>query len=141
MTLSTFKGFTLVELVAVILVLSVIAAFAVPRFVDLSDAARRAAVKELAGDLLIASTSNLYIYSLEKTYSSSVVYSAFPVDECDDAGRLLVTGLPEGYFVEATVSGTSTLSHLESVQCDVVDESNTAIRASFTLHGINPSSS
>lgn len=44
-------GFTLVELVCCIVVLGVLAAFAVPRFVAMDQSARAAAVRALAGTL------------------------------------------------------------------------------------------
>ena len=45
-------GFTLVELVVVIIVLGVLAAFAVPRFMGIDTQARIASVNSLAGTLL-----------------------------------------------------------------------------------------
>lgn len=48
------RGFTLIELVVVIVILGILAAFAVPRFMGLEGEARAAAVKNMGGTLLSA---------------------------------------------------------------------------------------
>lgn len=62
------KGFTLIELVAVITILGVLAAFALPRFATLGFEARVATVEGLAGSLRSAS---LLAHSLDLATGSS----------------------------------------------------------------------
>lgn len=56
MSKKTQRGFTLIELVVVIVILGILAAFAVPRFMGLETEARIAAVRSMAGTLRSAAT-------------------------------------------------------------------------------------
>ena len=49
------QGFTLIELVMVIVILGILAAFAVPRFADITTDARRATVESIGGSIRSAS--------------------------------------------------------------------------------------
>lgn len=121
------RGFTLIELVMVIVLIGVLAAIAVPKFIDLSGEANKAATDGLAGALSSGSAIN---YAARKASPKKGV----AVDNCTDGGAVLQGGtLPAGYTITAAAVGADA-----TVSCTLTkDGTSPAVTASFTMIGID----
>lgn len=86
------SGFTLVELVMVIVLIGVLAAVGLPKYIDMKGDARQNALNSVAGSLGVASATNQAARTANGNHG-------IPIADCTDVANALNGGLPDGYDI------------------------------------------
>lgn len=143
--MSKQQGFTLIELVMVIVILGILAATAIPRFVDVSSQARLAAVQGVAGALASSSAMN-YGGSLVRgrAFGQPFAAAAAPTTDttagCTNAAGALIDGVTFGagagnYTIAGGAGGLANYGDTDT--CTVTSNDDAAATTTFVLTATN----
>lgn len=127
------SGFTLIELVVVIVILGILAATALPKFVDLRSDAQTSALQGVAGAMDSAMAVNYAGCSVVNNVVTA--NKCVQVLNCTDVSGVLQGGVPTGYTVTAAAIGAAApASNGTSATCTLNQTSGAATHTFTGIH-------
>ena len=127
------SGFTLIELIMVIVVLGALAVTALPRYIDLEAQAQQGAGEGVAGALAAGSAINFADCTADPL--SATCLSGAAMDDCAEVAGTVLGGLPAGYLITTPVALTAGTG--STTACTVTGDGVTipvvSVTAAFTV--------